>query len=152
MASREKVISDRAMRQWERLRLIDDTIEFVELKDITYLLRLSLTPDITAALTEGDPIKFKLWCFPPCKKRDEMELESLGGCTNPDNIYINKQCDLYETPDFSHFHHSSASSSSSAINFSTSNAAMHPLPALVIACRYRLSWTSPAANTPRTEV
>ena len=55
MASREKVISDRAMRQWERLRLIDDTIEFVELKDITYLLRLSLTPDITAALTEGDP-------------------------------------------------------------------------------------------------
>lgn len=32
--------------------------------------------------------------------------------------------------------------------FSASKAAMHPVPALVMAWRYLLSWTSPAANTP----
>src|SRR5690606_15507454 len=37
-------------------------------------------------------------------------------------------------------------------NRSASSAAMHPNPAEVIACRYTWSATSPAANTPLTEV
>lgn len=48
--------------------------------------------------------------------------------------------------------YSSTPSSSSANIFSTSRAAMQPLPALVIACLYFLSCTSPAANTPLTLV
>ncbi len=39
---------------------------------------------------------------------------------------------------------------SASRNFSASSAAMHPEPAAVIACRYRLSCTSPQAKTPRT--
>src|SRR6185503_15696334 len=35
---------------------------------------------------------------------------------------------------------------------SASSAAMHPVPALVTACRYTWSWTSPAAKTPGTLV
>lgn len=44
------------------------------------------------------------------------------------------------------------SSSSSARRRSASSAAMHPEPAEVMAWRYRLSWTSPAAKTPLTLV
>lgn len=44
------------------------------------------------------------------------------------------------------------SDSSSAKNRSASNAAMQPLPAEVTACRHFLSWTSPAAKTPLTDV
>ncbi len=36
--------------------------------------------------------------------------------------------------------------------FSTSSAAMHPVPAAVTACRYRRSCTSPQAKTPGTRV
>jgi hypothetical protein len=40
----------------------------------------------------------------------------------------------------------------SSRNFSASRAAMHPVPAAVIACRYRRSCTSPQAKTPCTRV
>ena len=49
-------------------------------------------------------------------------------------------------------HSAAAAVACSAMNFSTSSAAMHPVPAAVTACRYTLSCTSPAANTPGTLV
>jgi hypothetical protein len=47
---------------------------------------------------------------------------------------------------------SGSSASSSEISRSASSAAIHPDPALVIACLYFLSCTSPAAKTPLTLV
>ena len=69
-------------------------------------------------------------------RRDEEEYVNMSTVKNLRSV----QC-----TSLPHDNHS-PSSSSSAINFSTSSATMQQLPALVIACRKHLSWTSPAGN------